>query len=84
MLKKVSKHKKLEKSNTLQPEMENWEKKTPSRNPNQLVCEKNLLEEQPSWTQKALIAKRVLKMGQNSHRYAKKFLPAKEKGKGLC
>ena len=74
MLKKVSKHKKLEKSNTLQPEMENWEKENSKQNSKSVgLWEKPMIEEQPSWTHKELIAERVLKMGQNSHRYAKKF-----------
>ena len=50
------------KSNTLQPEKENWEKENSKQNSKSVgLWEKPMIEEQPSWTHKELIAENTMK-----------------------
>ena len=73
MLQKVSKNNTW-KSNTLHPEMENWEKENSKQNSKSVgLWEKPMIEEQPSWTHKELTAERILKNGTEQPQVCKKF-----------
>ena len=84
MLQKVSKHKTW-KSNTLQPEMENWEKESSKQNSKSVgLWEKPMTEEQPSWTHKGTHSRESHKKWDRTATGMQKFSQTKEKSKGLC
>ena len=72
------------KSNTLQPEMENWEKENSKQNSKSVgLWEKPMIEEQPSWTHKELTAERALKNGTEQPQVCKNFPKQRKKAKGF-